>query len=384
MLARRERGVGPAASAGLPAAAHLRPRYTPQPGYGQPQPGYQPGYPPQPGYGQPGYGAPGYQPQPGYGQPGYGQPGYGQPGYGQPGYGQPSYPPRNEKRTGLEIGFLYGTSAAWGIATGTWIDTEAKVDEPGIAVIPPLVFGVAAPMAVLITDYATHSLPKGVPSAISAGIILGSAGGLGLAGYVSATGSKWGAREIMRAEFIGSTVGGILGGVGGALLKPSPKSNMFMLSAGFWGAAAGAEIGGGASNGNLGQSDQDIMLGGLIGYGVSEAAAGTTSFFYVPSWAQIGAMWAGFGIGEVAVSPAYFFYIGSRKDPRRPLIAQGIAGIAGAVVGSFIAKPDKKGGMAENDDNPFAGRHPPMLKVVGGSINPIPGGAEATVAGLLF
>src|SRR5690242_19122972 len=82
-------------------------QWAPQPGYVQPQPGYGQ---PQPGYGQPGYG----QPQPGYGQPGYGQQPYN--GYG---YVPPSGP---QKSTGLEIGTLYVTAAAWGVGTGIWID----------------------------------------------------------------------------------------------------------------------------------------------------------------------------------------------------------------------------------------------------------------------
>ncbi len=81
-----------------------QPGYGPQPGYGQPNPGWgapqppqQPGYGPQSGYGQqPGYG----QPNPGWGapqppqQPGYGQQPPQQPGYGQPnpGWGAPRPP----------------------------------------------------------------------------------------------------------------------------------------------------------------------------------------------------------------------------------------------------------------------------------------------------
>lgn len=93
---------------------------TPQPPYGQPQYGHQPGYgqpPAQPGYGQqpaqPQYGQPQQQPQ--YGQPGYGQPAqpqygqpqqaYGQPPqYGQPGYGQGYGAAPKKSKTGLIVG----------------------------------------------------------------------------------------------------------------------------------------------------------------------------------------------------------------------------------------------------------------------------------------
>lgn len=379
-----------AAVAAIAPTAHAQtygqPSYG-QPGYGQPgQPGY--GQPGQPGYGQPGYGQPGYG-QPGYGQPGYGQPGYGQPGYGQPGYGQYGYgaaPPQKVKSTPLEIGFLYGTSAVWGGATGLWIDGEAHFFEPnrGYSVLPPVLFGVAAPMGVLIADYATHVMPRGLPSAIASGIILGGVAGLGVAGTAKTAKGNWRFHDdfgdLMLGEFIGSTAGGVLGGVGGALLKPSPKTNMLMLSAGFWGAGVGMEFGGGASNA---KPERDVLMGGTIGLGVSEAVAGTVSFFWVPSWSQLGGMWGGFGIGEAIGAPVYLFYIGSKGDPRRGLIVQGVTGLIGAGVGALLGKPDQKGANADVE-NPFRGPHPALVKVLGGDVAPLPGGVEVRVSGLLF
>lgn len=333
-------------------------------------------YPPttQPGY-QPGYGQP-YNP--GYGQPGYGQPGYGQPTNCPPGQwcppGQNGYgtytPPAKLKATGLERAYLYITAAAWGISTGAWIDVAAEIDDPGFAILPPLIFGAVAPGAIAITDYAVGGFPRGLPSAIATGTLLGAGLGLGIAGYEATNGNNWSANAILAANFVGSTTGAILGTVGGLLLKPSPKSNMLMMSSGFWGATIGAEFGGAASNGSLEQSDQDILLGGLIGYGLGVATTGTVSIWWVPSWNQLAWMWAGFGIGEVATTPIYLFYIGGDGEPRRGLIAQGIGGLLGASLFALVGDPDQPG--AAYQQTSLVPRHFKLGAVDGGSLVPTP------------
>jgi hypothetical protein len=379
--------VGAAAIGALACATSIATNASAQP-YQQP---YQPYQPYQPGYGQPGYG------QPGYGQPGFTpQPGqYCPPGQFCPPGGQTYPDPSKLKSTSLEMGYLYGTAAAWGIGTGIWIDAEAEIDEPGFAILPPLVIGAAAAGGVAIADFAVHQMPRGVPSAIATGTLLGSGLGLGIAGYEAAVGNHWEFKEIMRSEFVGSTAGAVLGIVGGVLLRPSPKTNMFMLSAGVWGAGIGAAFGGGASNGDLGNSDQDILLGGLIGYGVTTAAAGTISIFWVPSWSQLGWMWAGFGIGAAATTPVYLFYIGSDADPRRGLIAQGVGGLLGAGLFALIGKPDEKGAAYTWNEPLVPGHRFEVGKILSGSIAPTPVataadgrpygfGAELTLTGVLY
>ena len=56
-----------------------------------------------------------------------------------------------------------------------------------------------------------------------------------------------GFREFGRSIFIGSTLGGVVGGVGYYFFKPSPKTNFFLMSAAAWGALSGSFMGGGAS-----------------------------------------------------------------------------------------------------------------------------------------
>jgi hypothetical protein len=353
-----------------------------QPGYGPPPGGYAP---------QPGYGAPpgGYAPQPGYGAP----PG----GYGpQPGYGGYAYPPPapapapGPQRAGnLEMASLYITSAAWGVGTGIWIDALANVGDPGLMAIAPVVLGVAAPATVFVLDRTTN-IPRGLPSSIATGMVLGAAEGLGIASTQwvrSEEGNAWSFKGLATAEFLGATLGGAAGAGLYFLGRPSPKTNLFFASGAFWGAAIGTEFGGGASNGSWGAYTNDGMaMGGLIGFNVLAAGAGALSTVWIPSYNQLGWMWGGYAIGTVVSLPVYIFYAASPDyDPRRGLIFQGVAGTVGLIGGAFLGKPDRPGALArEQEEDRERQKHPKLARVLGGSLMPVTGGMGASVVGELW
>ena len=287
---------------------------------------------------------PGGQPPPYGGQPPpYGQP---YPPYGPPyGPGGYPYPEPRVKATGLEKGYLYGTAIAWGIGTGVWLDVEAEIENPGLAIIMPALFGAAAPVGVFIADTALDGFSRGVPAAIATGMWLGGGLGLGIWAVQSAVSSgsdEWGFVGLGRAAFVGSVVGGVGGGVIGALVEPSPKTSMFVLSASGWGTLVGGAFGGAASEGNWKRANDAVSVGGLIGYGVGLLGSSGASFGWTPSWGQIGAMWAGFGIGAAATTPIYLVYLAVDEDPRTGLIAQGIGGLIGIGAGALIGPKDKK------------------------------------------
>lgn len=332
---------------GMPPAqpAPGAPPQAPPPG----QPGaYPPGYvPPQPGYpyGPPQQGAP---------APGYGGPGYGGPGYGGPGYGGPNpYPPPPavpQTSTTLELGYLYATAATYGLGTGVWIDSEAKLCEPkcdpGLVVIAPLLLGTVAPVGVFLADrfaYA-HGMPAGLPSSIATGMWIGAGQGLGIATYQyvhAKEGEEWGFRGLARASFIGSTVGGLAGAGLHYAIQPAPQSNMLLLSSVFWGTSIGAMFGGGASptRADWSRTNDDVWLGGEIGYNVALAGAVTASIWWTPTWSQLGWMWGGFGLGSVASLPVYLLYAAADDaDPRRGLVVQGVTSTIGLGLGAIFSR----------------------------------------------
>jgi hypothetical protein len=322
-------------SVSIDAAAQGWGQQPPPPGYGQPPPpGY--GQPPPPGYGQP--------PPPGYGQPP--PPGYGQPpppGYGQPpGQGAPPYPPpaRSKKRDDVEIGLLYATSVAYGVGVGVWLSYEMGIEDPGLFLIPPAILGVAAPAGVWFLD--DPEMDRGMPSSIAAGMVIGAGEGFGIWSYQFVSSDEdeaWGFRGLSRAVTIGATAGAVGGYAVGYYLEPSPKSTLLMTSSVGWGAAIGSMFGYGGSEADVGYgvANDTASLGGLIGYNLGLAGGAIAGALYIPSWEQIGWMWAGAGIGAAVSLPVFLFYAGEDAPPaKRGFIFMGVATTLGIAAGAIF------------------------------------------------
>jgi hypothetical protein len=295
----------------------------------------------------------------------------------------PPPPPRSfrPKSTALEIGYLYVTAAAYGVGTGIWFDALAGIDDPGLQFIAPGVLGVAAPVGVFFLD--SPPMPRGMPSAIATGMIVGAGEGLGVASYQFVTArseNEWPFLGLASSEVIGSTVGGAAGYAFYYFFRPSPKTNIFIASGAFWGSVIGSEFGGGASNGDWDEANDTISLGGLIGFNVAVAGAVGLSTVWTPSWNQIGWMWGGMAIGTAVSLPVYIFYAGSDYDPRRGLIFQGVAGLLGVGAGALIGSPDRKGAVVWNEEE----ERPAFARVLGGSLVPYKGGLGAQVYGELW
>jgi hypothetical protein len=323
------------------------------------------------------------------------------------------------------MGVLYGTSIAWGVGTGIWIDAEAEVKDPGIAIIAPGLFGIAAPAGVFLVDrYAfRRGMPEGLPSAVAAGMLIGAGEGLGITGtqYVlSDEESEWGFKGLARSEVIGATVGGAAGVGLYYGLKPYPETNVMWVSSVFWGTAVGSLIGGGVSNGEWGkdapvdepndegqlfpcpdidpadpnanmcdgreQANDTVAIAGLIGFNVGLGAAIAGSIFWTPSWTQLGWMWGGFAIGAAAGAIVYPFYAAAPEaDPRRGLVVQAITGTVGLTLGAIFAKPSrstKRYAMGEEEKEEEDGYEPHDVQIIGGGLMPVRNGAGMQVTGL--
>src|SRR6185295_16566722 len=110
-------------------------------------------------------------------------------------------PARSRSASSLESATLYGASAAYGIGMGIWLDAEIGISDPALALIPPTLLGVAVP----ITAYALNqpTLPRGVPGAIAAGLVIGAGEGLGIASLQMVTSDQpWGFHGLGRAMAI--------------------------------------------------------------------------------------------------------------------------------------------------------------------------------------
>ncbi|RYE89359.1 MAG: hypothetical protein EOO75_11940, partial [Myxococcales bacterium] len=168
--------------------------------------------------------------------------GYGAPVGPQPYPGPTSVPNSSGGQSSdLEIGTLYGASAAYGVGVGIWFDAEVGVKDPALAFIAPAVLGVGGPVGVYFLDQ--PHMRRGVPGAISAGLSLGAMEGANIWLFQftrASSADAWGGRGLARSMVLGATVGGAGGAVLGFLQEPSPKLSLFVGSGGAWGSLIGS------------------------------------------------------------------------------------------------------------------------------------------------
>jgi len=297
---------------------------------------------------------------------------------------QPTATTSNDS-TDLEISILYGTSVAYGVGAGIWFDAEAGISDPGLRLIPPLVLGAAAPVGVYFLDH--PHLPRGVPSAIATGMMLGAGQGLGIWSFQSthaSDGNEWKFRELSRSMFLGSTLGGAAGAVLGFLQEPSPKTSLLLGSSALWGAGIGTMMGYGATapRQEFSQANNGASLGGLVGYNLGILGAAAVSTVWVPSYQSFVYMWSGAGIGFAATLPVYLFYLGSDAPAKRGLIVQGVGTTLGIGLGALLSWDDRDD-ITRANPPPFS---PGAFARITG-VGPMPmagGGMGAQLTGLLF
>lgn len=354
--------------------------------YGQPTPAYgtpttqptQPGYPAT----QPGYPAT----QPAYGYPAT-QPGYGYPT--QPGYGYPTTQPiiqgNNRKAGDIELGVLYGMSAAYGANLGIWLDTELGLDDPGLMFIAPVALGLAAPVGVYFANQPT--MPKGLPAAMSAGMFLGAGEGMAIWTRQFTTANEadaWGWKGFSRSMTLGSTAGLVGGFAVGYFQEPAPSNSALVSSAAMWGTIMGSMIGYGSTPSewdSFTKNNDGASLGGLIGYNVGMGAGAAMSMIYTPQWINLAWMWIGGGIGAAAGLPVYLAYAGSDTPARRGLIVQGLFTGIGVVAGGVFSYNLKD---TDYFDMSSKAKNTGIAQLTGFGLMPVNGGAGLQVSGLLF
>jgi hypothetical protein len=261
--------------------------------------------------------------------------------------------PRSTSASSFESGTLYVTTAAYGIGIGIWLDAELELDDPAQILIPPTLLGVAAPVTAYILNH--PPLPRGLPGAISAGLVIGAGEGLGVAGFQMMTSDNpWGFTGLSRAVAIGSTLGGIGGYAVGVLQEPSPNISAFVTSGVVWGTLLGSAAGLGASEAEVGFSEANDWMarGGLIGFNVGLVATTALSTLFVPTLDQLTWMWLGGGIGALVSLPVYLFYVGDEGPPaKRGLLftatASSLGILAGGVFGPRVGSIGFGGAVSE-------------------------------------
>jgi hypothetical protein len=231
------------------------------------------------------------------------------------------------------MAFLAGTSIAYGVGTGIWIDSIANISDPAPAFILPVVFGAGVPIGFFVWD-GLDEFHRGVPATIATGMLLGGLEGMAISGLQwQLTGGpngypnpgQWTFPTWTTITFIGATGGAVGGYFFGEWLWPDPRSLGLIASGAAWGTLAGIELGAGIGS----DAASGAAVWGFAGYNAGMLAAGAVSTFYTPSWQTLKYMWLGDLLGTLVTTPVYLFYIGNSNDPRHGLIAQSIGGLAG-------------------------------------------------------
>jgi hypothetical protein len=138
-----------------------------------------------------------------------------------------------------ELTVLYASAFVYGLGTSAWVVLLTEPESLAGAVLPFAGFTTAAVGGVAVVD-GYRPFRRGVPHSIAAGLFLGAGEGAWVVGYQHAAasrrddGSHWQSEQVAGALWAGATLGGITGGIIGALREPTPGRVSFTTSAGVW------------------------------------------------------------------------------------------------------------------------------------------------------
>lgn len=282
-------------------------------------------------------------------------------------YSAYTYSTPKRTRSMSEMSFLYATSVVYGIGLGVEFSSEAGIKDPGLFLIAPALLAVAAPVGAYALDQ--PKMRRGVPTAVSVGLLLGAGEGLGIAGtqMVSADASEaWKFRGLSRSMALGATLGGVGGWLAGTWLEPPPNTTVLAMSGALWGTAVGSMFGYGTTAGDRawGRANDQTALAGLIGYNVGALGGAATGFATLVSERQLLWMWSGAGIGAAASLPIFLLYAGDGGPPaRRGFVFMGTATTLGIVAGGLFASGGSS--TARASAQPMAARNEPSVTLAG-------------------
>ncbi len=248
-------------------------------------------------------------------------------------------PPRAnvpEIRTTDEITLLYASAFLYGAGTGAWFLLQTQPDTALTATLPFAAL-TALPVVTVFTVDSLKKFPRGVPHAISAGLYLGLAQGIWLAGYQNARGARvesedarssyrWSPEMNATVLWGSATVGATLGGLLGSAIETTPGRVSFTASTTMWaGVISGLSAGALLPNDEM-RREHAFLAGGI---GLNAGLAGGLLFAGAvsPSVARVRLVDL-LGIAGAIASAGFYLSVAGDVDVR---LAEGLGALgAGA------------------------------------------------------
>ncbi len=231
-----------------------------------------------------------------------------------------------------ELSLLYTSAFIYGLGTSTWVALLTQPKTLGSAILPFAALTTAAVGSVAVADD-YRPFRRGVPQSISIGLYLG----LGEAMWVVAmqhawakgdkASSRWQSEQVATLLWSGATLGGIGGGVLGALREPTAGRVSFTASTTLWGgllggfAAAALEPAGS-------RRTETALLSGAIGYNAGLLGGVIFAPMLAPSVARVRFVDLG-GVGGGLIGAGTYALLAG--DSARTHLSLGSAAIGAAL-----------------------------------------------------
>jgi hypothetical protein len=278
---------------------------------------------------------------------------------------KPPEPPPPALRRSDELSLLYTSALVYGLGTSAWIALVTKPKSLGAAALPFAAITTASVSAVALADQ-SRPFRRGVPQSISVGLYLGFGEGIWTVGieHARATrlkdGSRWHSETVATVLWGSATLGGIAGGVVGALREPTAGRVSFTASATLWGGLLGS-FGAAAIEPSSERRTQTALTSGVIGYNVGLVSGVIFAPMIAPSVARVRFMDLG-GIGGGLIGAgAYGLFAGNGAKTQLSLGASAIGAAAGLglawwATDEMLGDPPKRAGSSAGNLMPFATR----------------------------
>jgi hypothetical protein len=241
-------------------------------------------------------------------------------------------PPEPALRRSDELSLLYTSALIYGLGTSAWVALVTKPKSLGAAALPFAAITTASVAAVALSDQ-HRPFRRGVPQSISVGLYLGFGEGIWLVAIQHAQASRgdasrWHSETVATVLWTGATLGGVAGGVLGALRQPTPGRVSFTASASLWGGLLGS-FGAAAIEPTAERRTQSALLSGAIGYNAGLIGGVVFAPRIAPSLARVRFVDLG-GIGGGLIGAgSYGLFAGDSSKTQLSLGATAIGAAAG-------------------------------------------------------